>query len=311
MKTRSSINTGIVAMALILNASAPLTKAATTYVSWGGDYVSQVQLLQGDVPANRTGADQYGDPNAVPSTAGPSTVGRFFSDATGTAFNPASGYTGPVFYGGGSVTNQTGTNEGFHELAINNSGPNDSIHWQVDSIGVDHHTNHVFIYFDKSAFNSPFNTITTLSLSNLSSFSLSTGQMTGSNGAGVEMRWVVQNESQFWISQNVYTLNQNSLLTENLSAVTGWATYSPTNGSYAGLDFDPVLVSQWQNPTFNNVLGMGFYVEHENPLNQTQATHVDISAFAVEVPEPSRLILAGAGMLLVSLRRRREPLEAR
>ncbi len=302
MKTPLASLGSLTAILLALGCATPLASAAVTYLQWGGDYVSQSEALQGDTPANRAGgSDKYGDPDPSSLPSGPVIVGRYFS--TSTAFSPTSGYSGASFFGGGSVTNEIGTNEGFHELSVRNNGPTDGIHWQVDSAGGDHHTNHLFIYFQQPQFTTGFDS-GTVGLNLNGYFSLHTDQVTGSGGSGVDLRWVIRDSGSFWISENVNSLSSNSTFTDNFSAITGWAAYSPTNGSFTGLDFDP-LSATFASRTFSNVEGLGFYVEHENPLNATQATHVDISRFTVAVPEPSRLLLTGFGVMMAFLRRSR------
>lgn len=298
MKTLISSLRSLPVLALAFSLVASQTRAGS-YINWGGDTVSVTTNLQGDTGTYLSGSDKYGDPNG--STTGPSTVGRFFDKDT--AFSPTSNYTGPLFYGGGSVTNETGTNEGFHELKVANQGTTDGLQWQVDSASGDHHTNHLFIYFKQADFDPAYNS-GTLSLDPGSAFALHTDQVTGSAGSGVDLRWVVQNSGQFYISQNVTSLSSNTSYLTNLADITGWATYAPTNASFAGLDFDPTFAT-WLTPAFSNLEGLGFYVEHENPLGATQATHVDVASFAVSVPEPSRMILAAAGLISLVLRRRR------
>ncbi len=164
--------------------------------------------------------------------------GRSFSSTT--AFSPPANYSGPIFFGGGLVTSTDGpTNEGFHELSVANGGGGDSIHWRVDSNGLNTHTNHVFVYFKKAQFDSPWNgpgTITSADLAT-AAFTMHTGQLIQAGPTDITARWVVQDGSNFYVSQNSLLIAQNNSYQTNIAAITGWAPYDPTTGLTA-LDFD-------------------------------------------------------------------------
>lgn len=287
--------------------ASPVKAAFVTFSGTG--YVSGTELLAGNTPAHSFGgSDQYGEPDGW--TIGPAPtalVGRAFSDST--AFNPASNYFGPAFFGGGLVNSTDGpTNEGFHELSMANGGGGDSIHWQVDSNGTNTHTNHVFVYFKKAQFDSPWNGIGTITSASLApgAFTMHTGQLSQAGPSDITALWVVKNGSSFYVSQNSLLIAQNTGYQTNFAAITGWALYDPTS-SLSALDFDET--STFTAQTFTDVQGFGFYVEHENG---SQQTHVDIDSFIVStVPEPSSYMLAGtAAMAMFFLRRRRKNIAA-
>jgi hypothetical protein len=268
------------------------TYGSTAYVS-GGD-----AHLEGDTVGNRLGgSDKYGDPIGVQTALS----GRAYSSST--AFSPASGYSGPVFYGGGSVTATNALdNEGFHELSVANGGAGvgDSIHWRVDANGATTHTNHVFVFFKKAQFEAPWasgGAITSTQLAD-ATFQLGTGQLIQSGPLDTTNRWVVQDGSSFWVSIISLNLTQNNTYQTSFASITGWAPYDPTTG-LAALDFNEG--SSFAPRTFTDVQGLGFYVEHEDGADVTQ---VDIGSFAV-VPEPSQFFLAGAGLVSLVVRRRR------
>jgi hypothetical protein len=272
------------------HASVFLSFGSTGYVTGGDEH------LEGDVIANRLGgSDKYGDP--IGNATGVS--GRAYSSST--AFSPTTGYSGPLFYGGGSVTATIPvSNEGFHELSVANGGGGDSIHWTVDSNGLNTHTNHLFVFFKKAQFEAPWASggfITSTQLAD-ATFRMHTGQVVQAGPLDIFNRWVVQDGSTFWVSQNSLAINQNNLFQTSFSAVTGWAQYDPTSG-LAALDFDEN--SSFSAHNFTDVQGFGFYVEHEDG---SQTTHVDIDSFVV-VPEPSGFFLAGAGLVSLLMRRRR------
>ncbi len=270
------------------------TYGSTGYVT-GGD-----AHLEGDTVANRLGgADKYGDPIGVQTPLS----GRAYSSST--AFSPASGYSGPAFYGGGSVTTPAALgadNEGFHELSVANggAGAGDSIHWRVDANGATTHTNHVFVFFKKAQFEAPWASgggITSTQLAD-ATFQLGTGQLIQSGPLDTTNRWVVQDGSSFWVSIISLNLTQNNTFQTSFASITGWAPYDPTTG-LAALDFNEG--SSFAPRTFTDVQGFGFYVEHEDGSDVTQ---VDIGSFAV-VPEPSHAVLSLGALGALLLRRRR------
>lgn len=270
--------------------AAVLSYGGTGYVT-GGD-----EKMQGDTGSYLSGSDQYGEPSGTPVPS--ALVGRAFSSTT--AFSPTSGYSGPTFYGGASVTSTDPTdNEGYHELSVANGGGGDSIHWRVDSNTGDTHSNHILVYFQKSAFESPWNGMT-INSGNLAAtvFQLHTGQISQAGPNDTALYWVLQDGSDFYVAQNPTLIAQNNPYSTAFSSITGWALYDPTLG-LAALDFDET--STFSAHTFTDVQGVGFYTEHENGASQS---HVDIDYFAL-VPEPSHGILTLVGATMLILRRRR------
>ena len=254
--------------------------------------------LEGHTPANAVGgSDQYGDPNGYPLPS--SLVGRAYSSVT--AFNPtlAAGYSGPTFYGGGSVTSSDpDLNEGFHELAIHNNGSGDGIHWHTDSNGVDVHSNHLFVFFKKAQFESAW-TSPTIGSGDLASasFQMQTGQVLQAGIQDLAMYWVVQDGSQFYVAQNTTLIAQNNQYEIAFSSITGWAEYDPS-ADLADLDFDEGSI--FSSHTFTDVQSLGFYVEHEDGAT---STHAHINGFVVSIPEPSQSMLLICGFGALFLRR--------
>ena len=149
--------------------------AATTAIDWGGQYVDQDLQFSGHVPGNTSGSDNYGDPDGVfPFSVSETVAGRALS--LDDPFSPPTGYSGTsdTFYGGGSVTRLGAgqPNDGFSEIYLLNQGPNDSIHWRVDT-GGDSHTFHLLVYWDKADFLGSMNTLSNLGLSE-GAFTIST-----------------------------------------------------------------------------------------------------------------------------------------
>lgn len=298
--------TSALRMALLFSLSCLLSTAANaspTFMSFGGTgyVIGSDELLQGHNPSHvLSGSDKYGDPDGWVDPSPSGLVGRAFSSST--ALSPPANYFGPTFFGGASVTaTNTTTNEGFHQLAVTNSGQGDSIHWLVDSNGANNHSNHVFIYFKKAQFDGLWSGVSPITSSTLApgSFQLRTEQVTEAGLPDIVARWVVQDGSNFYVSQNTHLLAQNSLYQTDFAAITGWAPYNPTSGLSA-LDFDET--SSFGPQTFTDVQGLGFFVEHENG---DAVTHVKISSFVAAVPEPSSFVLLGIAAAMLPLFRRR------
>ena len=280
-------------------------QGAMTAVSWGGQYVDADTPFADDVEANRSASDNYGDPDGAFSIGPDSIAGRALS--LNSSFSPTSGYSGTndTFYGGGSVTRAgTGVNDGFSEISILNQGPNDSIHWHVDT-GGDSHTFHVLIYWDKSDFFNGFNSVTNLTLAD-GTATITTSQASGHHTDEL-LRWVVRDGAQFYISDETEILTNNGSFDVAYASVGNWATYSPNDRAMTpnladlqSLDFDEVGL--FEPHTFTDVTGLGFYVEHEAA---TGPIHVHIEDFTATIPEPSHVILTLLGLTLLTLKRQR------
>ena len=103
--------------------------------------------------------------------------------------------------------NAPAVNDGFSELTILNQGPNDSIHYHVDT-GGDAHTFHLLTYWDKADFLNGLDTDPNLYLG-LGGFSLSTAQASGHHSDEI-LYWVVRDGGQFYIAEDTITLSNNS-----------------------------------------------------------------------------------------------------
>lgn len=281
--------------------------AALSAVNWGGQYVDSDLAFADDTPANRTSSDKYGDPDGpFAVNANDSVTGRALS--LGNPFSPSAGYTGTssTFYGGGSVTRTNVlANDGFSELSVLNQGPNDSLHWHVDT-GGDDHTFHLLLYWDKADFIGSLSTTNNLGLTG-GGFSLTTSQVSA-NHSDELLHWIVRDGSQFYVSQATTTLSNNSSFNVAYSSLTNWAIYNPDDpaGAANSDDLDSLDFNEsgpFGPHTFTDVTGLGFYVEHEAA---TGPIHVHIEAFgATLVPEPSVSLLALMGFGAFIVRRRR------
>lgn len=233
-------------------------------------------------------------------------VGRAFSSSE--PFSPPVGYAGPngPFLGASSVTRTGATgNDGYSELSVLNQGPNDSIHWHLDT-GGDDHTGHLLIYWDKSNFLGSLSTTPNLELG-VGAFTISTAQASG-NHADEFLRWVVRDGSQFYVSEATVALSNNSDIVTPYSALVNWSAYNPVGPVGApsltdlqSIDFD--ATGPYSPHSFTDVTGLGFYVEHEAP---TGPIHVHIEGFSASlVPEPSSGIFCLLGLCTLTAYRRR------
>ena len=282
--------------------------ATVSAVAWGGQYVDSDLSFADDDPIARSGSDKYGDPDGPIDTGGNNSIaGRSLSHTT--PLNPGVGYSGTsgTFYGGGSVSRENSglTNDGYSELSVLNQGPNDSLHWHVDT-GGDSHTFHLLLYWDKGDFLNGLSTTTNVDLSQ-GGFTLSTAQASA-NHTDELLRWVVRDGSQFFVSESTITLANNSDYSVMYSNLANWAAYNPvdpvgtpTAADLWSLDFDEGSV--FSPHTFTDVTAVGFYMEHEAA---TGPIHVHIEGFgATFIPEPSSILLLLGSLGLVARRRRR------
>lgn len=296
-------------------------------VNWGGNYVDSTQLFADHDPLNASGSDHYGDPdglfffNTGQDGIEDNITGRSYSSTRPFSPNPGPqpgtlyAGTSATFYGGGSVTNENpdplDENDGFTELSGINQGPNDSIHYHVDT-GGDSHTFHLLLLWDKADFLNGLDAAPTVGLSE-GQFALTTSQSSGHQTDEL-LRWVVRDGSQLYVSEGTVTISNNSTFITAFSALTNWAMYNPedinpsgagTLSSLLSLDFDE---NGPYNPhVFSDVTAVGFYVEHEQA---TGPVNVHIEGFSalfgpISIPEPALPTLFGITFLFGSMVRRR------
>ena len=198
-----------------------------------------------------------------------------------------------------------GINDGYSELGIINQGPNDSIHWHVDT-GGDDHTFHLLLYWDKADFFGSLSSTPNLDLTE-GAFTISTAQSSG-NHSDELLRWVVRDGDQFYVSEGTITLTNNSEIITPYSSLVNWSEYNPidpagtaTLSDLLSIDFNEA--GTYAPHVFTDVTGLGFYVEHEAA---TSPVHVHVEGFnATLVPEPSGSILILLGFAgLTGIRRR-------
>ena len=128
----------------------------------------------------------------------------------------------------------------------------------------------------------------------------STFSMTRSRGERNDIRWVVQNGSEFFISQGTGA----SLLNPNAQ---NWAPYNPTSDAY-GLDFSKV-VDDYTARVFDDVQAVGFLVYTIDGGDQVinaraWATLGNVQITAIPEPSTYAALLGLAVLGLVMVRRR-------
>jgi hypothetical protein len=285
-------------------------QAEIVAVQWGGPYVTASTNFADSDPLKTGPSNSYGDPDGVFTLGADSVTGRAYR-STPFSPSPLSGYSGTsaTFYGGGMVTRSNSLlNDGFNDLEVLNQGSNDSYHFHVDT-GGSLHTFHALTFWDKADFLNSLNLAPNLYLTPGGQFSLTTAQSAGHHTDEL-LRWVVRDGSQFYVSEATSLLTNNASINVPYSSLTNWKPYSPnqvvgaaTISDLLSLDFDESPAG-FSPQTFNNVTGLGFYIEHES---STGPVHVHIENFSATaaVPEPSALALTLVGMLGLVRRRQR------
>jgi len=289
-KTKASpgllLATGAVAACISLS-SAP----AATVFSFGPstDYVTSDTNYSRS--ATRTGSGPWTYLNAFSSSA---------------ALSPSSGYAGPTFYGGYTLTSSSVQGSSLTGAVLNNwslIGGNDALRvyasvssgWSGSTLGF------ASAYlFKQSDFAAPYNT-GNFALDGLSV----TYRASGAGGAFVPTgRWLVEVNNVYYLSEATISSAYNTTSTVSISSATlsatKWTVYDPSaslflssTATYSALDL-------------SHVTAVGVYFEKDAYVgtSDTSAALLAISAFSASgavVPEPSTAGLIVPGMLVVGL----------
>jgi len=242
--------------------------------------------------------------------SGPWTYLNPFSDIS--ALSPESDYSGPVFYGGYTMTSSSVQGSSLEGTVLNNwslIGNNDALRiyanlttgWNNSTLGF------ASAYlFKQSDFAEPYNT-GNFALDGLSV----TYRASGASGAFTPTgRWIVQVDGAYYLSQATITSQYNTISTVSLSGAaltsTTWAAYNPSSNLFFEDDatFSPLDLSK--------VTAVGIYFEMNSYLgtSDNSAALLAISAFSASgtvIPEPAvaTLFLPGSLVGCLLLRRMR------
>jgi len=265
---------------------------AALLVNWGGDYV---------ITTTNYGRSATSANNAYPSGTGRSKSVAWSESA---AFNPSSGYSGTssTFYGG-YFASFDGTVSGSSSITIRarveNNGTTDQLNYRFQTPSdATKTTSNVgggiswlkgdFLNFSAG----------TPSFDSTSSLNMSIQTISGS----AAVRWMVQEGSQWYISNTAYT-------TAGAKSLSGASLLSET-----WLAFDPATVNMleptgtYAAQTFNNITGVGYFGWANLTGTASTTTDIVLTSFAVDaVPEPTTwALLAGSLTTIMVLRRRRQ-----
>jgi len=290
---------------------------AVTFVDWGGDYVTESQVLVN----TEVTSEHYRTYDPTPSQGYNTLRGTVLSYGGGIQeLTPATGYQAPVgksssFWGGwtasagtgpgipggisGNVdftSNRTvwnnpvaGTGGDFINLSISSSAP------AIRGI----------IAFAKTGFLSGFDA-QSVAFDSSSSISL-TGMTSGFRPV---VRWVIQDGDTWYISENSFTgtgtgfwgAPTNATLNDPNSAL--WAAYVPILTDSAGPYFyNPAPETGYATHAFTNIQTVGvFFDSYGQPVIDGAYSGFGLQNFTVNgviaaVPEPSTSLLAAAGAL--------------
>lgn len=274
-----------------------LTAQSAVLVSYeaGNDYVSADTTF--NTTATQTGSSPYTYVNA-------------FSDTT--QVSPASGYTGPTFYGGYEFSSST-VAKGITRQQIRTYAEGDQIYMQSFNSGgwlnsvLSLHGIYVFLQQD---FNSGYNS-GSISLEGVSMTWNGYGNTAGSESFDFEGRLAVQVNGTYYLSDMVIdlsTYNGNVDISGTTLTNAKWAAYNPS----ADLDFDAGSAS-FIDLELTSITAVGIYFE-EDGWNGTDAANAaygfgieSFTATGSVIPEPSQMgaLLAAVCLLSVLVARRR------
>ena len=293
MKASSSFLISTLAAACL---ALPLQGAVLVNYEAGNDYVS------GDTTFN-TSASQ---------TTPDYTYRNSFSDTT--QLSPASGYSGPTFYGGYEFSSST-IEKGITRQQIRDytlSGKGDQVYLQSYNspgwLGSTLSLHGVYIFLQQD-FNSGYET-GSISLDSVSMTWNGYGNTAGSESFDFEGRLVVQVGGAYYVSDttiDLSTYNGDVTISGTALSSAQWATYDPS----ASLDFDAGSAS-FGSLELTSITAVGIYFE-EDGWNGTDSAGAaygfgieSFEATGSTIPEPQHMgMLLGAISLLSSLLIRR------
>ncbi len=259
-------------------------------------------LVNYDGTNNYVSADTNFNTTTTQTATDPYTFTNAFSDST--QLSPASGYTGPTFYGGYEYTSST-IDKGLSKQMVRDLADGTPIYlqayngsgWEGSALSL-----HGIYVFRQQDFNPGYET-GNISLNGISMTWDGYGNTAGSEPFDFEGRLAVEIGGQYYLSDTVINLNTYggnfSISGSTLSSVQ-WATYDPTSD----LNFDAGSAS-FNDMDLDNIAAVGIYFEEDgwNGTNaQTTSFGFGIESFeatGTAIPEPSHMgALFGAVCLM-------------
>lgn len=297
---------------------------ATTFVDWGGNYVSATEVFSNTAYPSDFRAETL-------SGQGYSTVRGPIYSYNGTTANltPSAGYVAPsgkssTFYGGWSASSGTGpavpggtsgTTSGLNSRSVFQNGAGgqpgeDIIYLALDAPAPAFRG---LVVFEKQDF---LNGTSTETVAFDSDSSLTFSGLVG--GARPNLRWVVLDGSTWYVSEATFTgtgsflfwgAAVSSTLTDPNSQL--WASYIPIESDSAGpYLYNTAPSSGYGAHSFSDIRAVGIYYDSYGvPITDGTFTNFGLQQFTVSgvtVPEPSTYLLAGLSIALLSLRKRKK-----
>lgn len=288
---------------LAIGVLSPGSVLAATFVQWGGDYVSQSQVLSNtaypsDYYVTSESGQSYGSLKGSIQSLAPTSG---YAAPSGATSGFSGGWMGSQGAGPGFPGDASGNEGALNNRVVYENGANDRISLSLLAAGAP--AMRGLIVFDKGGFLNGLNS-GPVSFDSSSQLSFS-GIMDGYRPIG---RWLVQDGGVWYISQseivqNAYNTVETHVLGDLNNAL--WSVYQPViTDSYGTYFFNAAPSTGYAAHAFSDVTSVGVFFDSYGQAN----TDGGFSRFVLQefsataVPEPSVLALIGAGALLVGVR---------
>ncbi len=267
----------ILSLACLLT-PALLFSQGQTVVDWGGDYVSSNQGLALPTPVDDT-----------------ETGTRIWTFSEANPISPISGYTPPTgksgtFYGGSWLRNSNETISGWSSSNVSIDGDHNRILYQRSSPGDPDWFGGVMTVFKKEDFLGGAGAAgMTVSFALIDDSPVGSLSLTSGRALNSTRRFVVQNESQWYVSQATNTNLSGQGLLDSL-----WGLWDPTGGPEGRLADLPVTFGVLGSE-FTDIQSLGYFAEISRTEGAGGGVGSEIryfSATAHVIPEPGQVALA-------------------
>ena len=229
---------------------------ATSIVDWDGDYVSSSQNLRSGNYTTTSGVDVDND--------GSNDDTRIAFEYSATNALSSGAYSGAPIYGGIQASKVNTTTASFQDRAIKNGTTADALSVRSQNEG----NFHAVIFFAKADFINGGNS-NSVSFDQNSSLYI---KFNREENLG-ELRWLVRDGSNFYVSQSLIGSGYLSFSSDNSDG--NWATFNPQNS----LNFNASGAS-FVDRNFSNITAVGFIAD-KDPI--TSSRHwMEFSQFKVE-----------------------------